>query len=185
MNTAHTFASPEVLCGGHYQLLVVVLQRHGWNHSLEAVLNEHQHSRREERGRDELVAQCLQSTHYEEAPPTWDSGHYTGDRIARWNGVLGVVPNAPTPLKKEGRKGGRIPSCFQDQTSGVEYECGMSTLRSCIAHTCYQVLIQHELKPYTGREMVSCNFYIYSLHHSDTVLTIMFPDMCAFCYCHA
>ena len=46
---------------GHYQLLVVVLQRHGWNHSLEAVLNEHQHSRREERGRDELVAQCLQS----------------------------------------------------------------------------------------------------------------------------
>ena len=59
MNTAHTFASPEVLCGGHYQLLV--LQRHGWNHSLEAVLNEHQHSRREERGRDELVAQCLQS----------------------------------------------------------------------------------------------------------------------------
>ena len=103
---------------GHYQLLVVVLQRHGWNHSLEAVLNEHQHSRREERGRDELVAQCLQSTHNEEAPPTWDSGHYTGDRIARWNGVLGVVPNAPTPLKKEGRKGGRIPSCFQDQTSG-------------------------------------------------------------------
>ena len=46
---------------GHYQLLEVVLQRHGWNHSLEAVLNEHQHSRREERGRDELVAQCLQS----------------------------------------------------------------------------------------------------------------------------
>ena len=45
---------------GHYQLLVVVLLRHGWNHSLEAVLNEHQHSRREERGRDELVAQCLQ-----------------------------------------------------------------------------------------------------------------------------
>ena len=97
-------------------------------------------------------------TQSEEAPPTWDSGHYTGDRIARWN--VGVVPNAPTPLKKEGRKRGRIPSCFQDQTSGVEYECGMSTLRSCIAHTCYQVLIQHELKPYTGKEMVSCNFYI-------------------------
>ena len=55
----------------------------------------------------------------------------------------------------------------------------MSTLRSCIAHTCYQVLIQHELKPYTGKEMVSCNFYISSLHDSDTVLTIMFPDMCA------
>ena len=88
-------------------------------------------------------------------------------------------------MKKEGRKGGRIPSCFQDQISGVEYECGMSTLRSCIAHTCYQELIQHELKPYPGKEMVSCNFYIYSLHDSDTLLTIMFPDMCAFCYCHA
>ena len=58
MNTANTFASPEVLCGGHYQLLVVVIQRHG---GTTPVLNEHQHSRREERGWDELVAQCLQS----------------------------------------------------------------------------------------------------------------------------
>ena len=67
MHTAHTFAfqtghiAVRFSGDGHYQLLVIVLQRHGWNHSLEAVLNEHQHSRREERGRDELVAQCLQS----------------------------------------------------------------------------------------------------------------------------
>ena len=43
---------------GHYQLFVVVSQRHG---GTTPVLNEHQHSRRVGRGRDELVAQCLQS----------------------------------------------------------------------------------------------------------------------------
>ena len=55
----------------------------------------------------------------------------------------------------------------------------MSTLRSCIAHTCYQVLIQHDLKPYTGKEMVSCHYMTVTLYlllcfltcvHSVTVM---------------
>ena len=41
-----------------------------------------------------------------------------GRKVGMLAGVLGVVPNARTPLKKEGWKGGRIPSCFQGQISG-------------------------------------------------------------------
>ena len=52
------------------------------------------------------------------------------------------------------------PECYQYQYTEILHS--------------YQVLIQHELKPYTGKEMVSCNFYIYSLHYSDT---IMFSDV--------